>query len=95
MANYQFVMLNHLLVNGKSSKTDICISLSRENYGADPKSYRNCPVFRVLCNKKMVIKTITDKEHYYQLAQINQLTQNEKLDLNKIIAKSQLRYENK
>ena len=95
VANYQFVMLNHVLTHGKSSKTDICKSLSRENYGADPKTYRNCPVFRVLCNKKMVLKTTENKEHYYQFAKIEQLTPNEKNDLNKIILKSKLRYENK
>ncbi len=94
LANYQFVMYRHVLINGKSSKYDIQKSLARANNGA-ADNFKGCPVFKVLVNKKMVIRTKQNDGYYYQVAKIEQLTKNEIADLIKITYESRMRYENK
>ena len=95
LANYQFVMIKHVLINGKSSKTDICKKLAAANNTNDHKSFRNCPVFKVLVNKKLMTRTKENNEFYYELTKINLLSNREIDDLIKIAQSSKLRYESK
>ena len=94
LANYQFVMLKHVLINGKSSRYEIQKSLARANSG-DSDKFRNCPVFKVLVNKKLVVRTLENNEYYYKLAKIDLLTNNEINDLIKITQESKRSYESK
>lgn len=90
-ANFQFVMFIHILKHGPSNKTEICLSLSRNNNNKDPDSFRKCPVFNVLIGKKFV-KLSND---LYDLHPSIDLTPNEKLDLIKILQEAKLEWENK
>ncbi len=94
LANYQFVMYAYILINGKSAKYDIQVSLARSNSG-NAKKYQNCPVFKVLVNKKMVIRTQENNVFYYEVAKIDQLTNNEIEDLIIIVKNAKRSYENK
>ncbi len=87
-------MYAHTLKNGKSSKYDIQKSLARANNG-NAENFKACPVFKVLVNKKMVIRTKQNNEWFYQCAKIDQLTKNEIADLVKICQESKMRYESK
>ena len=94
LANYQFVMYAHTLINGKSSKYEIQKSLARANSG-EAKKYQNCPVFKVLVNKKLVVRTQENNEYFYKVAKIDQLTNNEVNDLIIIVKNAKRSYEQK
>lgn len=99
LANYQFVMLKHVLINGTITKTDICKKLASANNTNDYNSFRNCPVFKVLVNKKLVKAyqdpSTRESEIEYSLHPKYDLTKLEINDLIKIVTMAKLRYESK
>ena len=98
LKNYQFVMFTHILKNGVSNKSEICQSLARHNGNKDPKTFNNCPVFKVLIGKKFVQEYQDgeiEQEKQYGLHPRIALTPTEKLDLIKVLQKARREFENK
>lgn len=87
-SNYQYVVLRHILKNDLSFKSDICLSLSKANNNKrDLNFYKNCPVWNVLLNKKLISAYRDESENYYGINKQYTLTHNEEIDLIEILTK--------